>query len=341
MIQISKGVTMTYQELINQILQLQEEGLEIFNIGKSVLGKNILATHVGSYSGTQIIVQAGIHAREYITTMLLVEQARYLHNTQQVTTGGIYFVFLTNPDGAEISLDGIDSVNCEITRNYLISANNNNLDFSRYKANINLVDLNTNFDANWGQGTQNIFCPSTENFVGFYPESEREVQNLIKFTLKNKPLLTISYHSKGNVIFYGFENQNELNLERDRKIGESLSELTGYPLIFTENSTGGYKDWCINSLKIPSYTIEVGDENLEHPLAIEALPEIYSRNKDVPLVALNLAIEYEKEIDFISPIVQNITKEVKNEVHAKSYQTRIQSLLIGRNTNWCRSSKRQ
>ena len=49
---------MTYQELINSILQLQEEGLEIFNAGKSVLGKNILATHVGSYDGNQILFQA-------------------------------------------------------------------------------------------------------------------------------------------------------------------------------------------------------------------------------------------------------------------------------------------
>ncbi len=323
---------MTYQELINQILQLQEEGLEIFNVGKSVLGKNILATHVGSFSGTQIIIQAGIHAREYITSLLLVEQARYLHNTQQVTNGGIYFIFLTNPDGAEISLDGIDVVDCEITRNYLISANNNNLDFSRYKANINLVDLNTNFNANWGQGSQNVFCPATENFVGFYPESEREVQNLINFTLKNKPLLTISYHTKGNVIYYGFDGQSEQNISRDRQIGETLSELTGYPLIFTENSTGGFKDWCINSLKIPSYTIEVGDDNLDHPLGIETLPEIYRRNKDVPLSALNLAIEYAKDIDFTSPIVQNINKDVKNEVYGKSYTTRLQGLLEGRNS---------
>ena len=324
---------MTYQELINQILQLQEEGLEIFNVGKSVLGKNILATHVGEYSGTQIVIQAGIHAREYITSLLLVEQARYLHNTQQITNGGIYFIFLTNPDGAEIALDGIDIVDCETTRNYLISANNGNLDFTKYKANINLVDLNTNFNANWGQGSQNLFCPATENFVGFYPESEREVQNLINFTLKNKPLLTISYHTKGNVIYYGFEGQTDQDIARDRQIGETLSELTGYPLIFTENSTGGYKDWCINSLKIPSYTIEVGDENLSHPLGIETLPEIYSRNKDIPLTALNLAIEYAKEIDFTSPIVQNITKEVKNEVYAKSYTIRLQRLLERRNSN--------
>ena len=35
---------MNYQELINQILQLEEEGLEIFNAGKSVLGKNIFSS---------------------------------------------------------------------------------------------------------------------------------------------------------------------------------------------------------------------------------------------------------------------------------------------------------
>lgn len=328
---------MTYQELINQILQLQDEGLEIFNAGQSTLGKNILATHLGSYSGPQVLIQAGIHSREWITSLLLVEQARYLHNTQAVSGGGIYFIFITNPDGVEIALDGIDSVDCEITKNYLISANNGSLDFSKYKANINLVDLNTNFDANWGQGSQNVFCPATENFVGFYPNSEREVNNLINFTLKNKPLITISYHSKGNVIFYGFEDQSEENISRDRQIGEILSETTGYPLVFTENSTGGYKDWSINTLKIPAYTIEVGNDNLEHPLGIETLPEIYARNKEIPLIALNLAKEYAKDIDFTSPIVQNITKEKIYERNEKSHSARIQSLFSRRNTNWRRN----
>ena len=332
---------MSYQELINQILQLEEEGLEIFNVGKSTLGKNILATHVGDYSGTQVLIQAGIHSREWITSLLLVEQARYLHNNQLVSNGGIYFIFITNPDGVEIALDGIDVVKCEITKQYLINGNNNSLDFSKYKANINQVDLNTNFDANWGEGSQNVFCPASENFVGFYPNSEREVQNLINFTLKNKPLITISYHSKGNVIYYGFENESEENIARDRRIGEVFSEITGYPLIFTENSTGGYKDWCINTLKIPAYTFEVGDETLPHPLGVETLPEIYQRNKDIPLVALNLAKEYSKDIDFNSPIVQNIVKEVKNEVYAKSHRARLQCLLERRNSRWRCNRKKQ
>ena len=185
---------MTYQELVQRIVDLQDEGLELFNAGKSVLGKNILATHVGSYDGVQILIQGGIHAREYISTLLMIEQARYLHTTEAVQKGGIYFVFLTNPDGAEIVLDGIDSVPCDITKQYLSLANGG-FDFSKYKANINLVDLNTNFDADWGGGSQNVRCPSTEDFIGFYPNSEREVQNLINFTLQTKPSLTISYHS--------------------------------------------------------------------------------------------------------------------------------------------------
>ena len=204
--------------------------------------------------------------------------------------------FLTNPDGAEIVLDGINSVPCEITKKYLTLANNNSNDFSQYKANINLVDLNTNFDVDWGMGSQNTRCPNTQNFIGFYPNSEREVNNLIDFTNRIKPKLTISYHSKGEVIYYGFTQESQNDLIRDKQIGEQLSMVTGYPLLQTENSSGGYKDWCIRYLKIPSYTIEIGNENISHPITEEYLPQIFEQNKDVPLLALNLAIQYQNQI---------------------------------------------
>lgn len=288
---------MTYNELIQKIVDLQNVGLEIFSIGKSVLGKDVLATHVGSYEGVQILIQGGIHAREYISTLLMIEQAKYLHTSNSVKNGGIYFVFLTNPDGAEIVLDGIENIPCEITKQYLTLANKSE-NFSQYKANVNLVDLNTNFDADWGLGLQNVRCPNPENFIGFYPNSEREVLNLINFTNQVMPLLTISYHSKGEVIYYGFVDETEENLLRDKNIGIELSNLTGYPLILTENSTGGYKDWCIRNLTIPAFTIEVGNESLPHPIGEENLPLIFEQNKDVPLNALNLAIKHQNQISF-------------------------------------------
>ena len=288
---------MTYQELVQRIVDLQNDGLELFNAGKSLMGQNILATHVGSYDGVQILIQGGIHAREWITSLLMVEQARFLHNNNLVTNGGIYFLFLTNPDGAEIVLDGLPWLPCEITQEYIRIANGGSLDFSQYKANANLVDLNTNFDAQWGSGSQNVTCPAPEDFIGFYPNSEREVLNLINFTNRIRPSLTISYHSKGEVIYYGFGGESEENLERDRLIGQDLATVTGYTLIPTENSSGGYKDWCIEKLTIPAYTIEVGREELPHPIGIEELPLIFEQNRDVPLTALNLAIAYQNEIN--------------------------------------------
>ncbi len=325
---------MTYQELIDRILQLQDEGLEIFNAGKSTLGKNILATHVGDYDGAQILIQAGIHAREYITSLLLVEMARELHNNDLVKNGGIYFIFLVNPDGAQIVLDGISSLPCNITRQYLTLANNGSNNFSQYKANVNLVDLNTNFAANWGGGSQNVTCPSTQNFIGFYPQSEREVNSLIDFTLKTKPKLTISYHSKGDIIYYGFEGQTEQNRQRDFDIGTVLSKATGYPLVLTENSTGGYKDWCIQKLTIPAYTIEVGSEDLPHPIGEENLPEIYAQNKDVPLIALDKAREYANLIDFKQLYVQNMKYGKIQFTNAVGNNARIQSKAERRSTCW-------
>ena len=276
---------MTFFEFNERIFALQDLGLEIFTIGYSTLGRPIYGTHVGSFSGPQVIIQGGIHAREYISSLLVIELARIYANTPN-TNGGIYFIFCTNPDGVALVLDGLDSVRCDITRQYLTLINGSQ-DFSQWKSNINAVDLNTNFDASWGTGSQNVFCPDSEDFVGFYPASEREVRVLTNFTIKNRAKLTISYHSKGEVIYYGFEGQSQTDRERDFAIGETLSSSTGYTLILTQNSSGGYKDWCIQTLAIPAYTIEVGDVDLPHPITEEYLPQIVEQNRQVPQIALD------------------------------------------------------
>ena len=225
----------------------------------------------------------------------MVEQAKYLAKNTEIKNGGIYFIFSANPDGAKIALDGIEHIPNQTTKKFLLLANKG-LDFSHYKANVNLVDLNTNFDADWGTGSQNLFEPSPANFVGFYPNSEREVQNLINFTKKVRPRLTLSYHAKGEVIFYGFAGQSPEEQKRDYEIGNQFSKATGYKLIQTKNSSGGYKDWCVQKLKIPAYTIEVGNDKLSHPLTNRHLPKIFKQNKDLPILALNLAMKYQEEV---------------------------------------------
>ena len=268
---------MEYVELEERIKSVSEVA-DFFIVGYSLLSQPIYAAHVGSYTGRQIIVQCAIHAREYVTALLGVELTKYL--AVRPFGGGVYFIYNTNPDGIRLVLSGAEFIPCEKQREFLLSVNGSD-NFSLYKANANAVDLNTNFDADWGGGAQNKRCPAPESFIGYYPMSEREVNVLAAFTKKINPYATLSYHTKGEVIYYGFQGQNENSLARDEAIAYKLSAVTGYAPVLTRASTGGYKDWCIREFDIPSFTIEVAPSYARHPVGEAYLPEIFEQNKNV------------------------------------------------------------
>ncbi len=257
---------------------------DFFTLGYSLFSQPIYASHVGGYSGRQVIVQCAIHAREYVTSLLGVELARHAADTFR--EDGAYFIYNTNPDGVRLVLDGAAYVPCALQGDFLVAVNGGSEDFSLYKANGAAVDLNTNFDAKWGGGAMNRRCPSPESFIGYYPMSEREVGLLGDFTSAIRPYATLSYHTKGEVIYYGFEGQSEASLERDKKIAERLAAATSYTPVPTIASTGGYKDWCIEKFDIPAFTIEVAPSDASHPVSESILPELYEQNKNVLEVLL-------------------------------------------------------
>lgn len=225
-------------------------------IGKTSKGSNIYAFTVCKSDYPTVIMTYGIHAREYITTYLALKQIADFERYGE--RGKVIFLPAVNPDGIKISL----------TKNPL------------YKANARGVDLNVNFDARWGEGSQNVFVKGSQNYVGKFPFSENETRALRDLTLKVNPDITVSYHSKGEEIYWQFF-QDEEREKRDYRYAKAVSDCTGYPLVTVLNSAGGYKDWCIEKLKIPALTIEVGSDNLSHPIKKEHLEEIYQRNKEV------------------------------------------------------------
>lgn len=278
----------TFEQLMRNITDLSTlDTVDFFEIGTSTMGQPIYGLHIGSYEGKQILIEAGIHAREYPATLVVVGMAEYLARISDTLNGGVYIIPLVNPDGVRIALEGVDWLNCPNWRDFLLELNGGNSDFSMWKASATSVDLNVNFPALWGEGAQNVFCPSTGNFVGFYPASEREVRTLIDFTYLVRPNLTLSYHTKGDVIYYGFEVLSPEELARDRDIADVIASVNGYIPIKTENSVGGYSDWVSQYLGVPAYTIEVGSVNLPTPIPLSAVEPAIELNRDVPIVLLN------------------------------------------------------
>lgn len=207
-------------------------------IGYSFQDRNIYAFHVGTPYGRQFIAVYAVHAREFITALLALR-----HIKEGAHCGG-WVIPLLNPDGVHI---------CE-SRDRL------------WKANARGVDLNCNFDADWGTGRLNTRIRGSENCIGDYPASESETAALVRFTLRIKPFVTLSFHTKGGEIYWEYGGRGDI------AGAEIIAKHTGYvPKIIT-GSAGGYKDWCIQKLGIPAYTVECGDDGLQHP--IESLGKI-------------------------------------------------------------------
>lgn len=203
-----------------------------------------------------ILAQYAIHAREYITTYIGMMQARDF--CLRGIKGTVYFIPAVNIDGIAEAVYGDKT----------------------YKANAKMVDLNVNFDAKWGEGEKNVGIKAAENYIGAFPFSESETKALRDFTVTVNPDITLSYHSKGEEIYWEFF-QGKREKRRDIKIARLVSRATGYPLKSAGISSGGYKDWCIEKLKIPALTIEVGSDALSHPIGKEFAEEIFLKNREV------------------------------------------------------------
>lgn len=229
--------------------------------GYSEFNKPIYYFAVEKSPSPVIIIQSAIHAREYITAYLSLYLAEDFKKRGK--KGKVYFIPIANPDGVNIAL------------------NDNPL----YKANGRGVDLNVNFDADWGTGEKNVKTAGAENYIGEYPFSEYETKTLRDFTIKVMPDATVSFHCKGEEIYYGYK---DLPCEKDERIAAALGRASGYAVLKSAGSAGGYKDWCVLKLKIPAFTVEVGSDSLSHPLDKTALKDIIEKNRETLIVLTEL-----------------------------------------------------
>ena len=279
-----------YFDLLHEVQLFCKNGIETGIVGESTLGQQIPYIFVGNKNGNRMIVQGAIHAREHLTALLVVGLAKHLvKNNHLRMDGGIYFVPMTNPDGVRICQEGVGWIADKGVRANLVAINGGR-DFSLWKANAQGVDVNVNFDAKWSKGKQNTFCKGAQNYVGNHPFSTAEARCLAEFTERLKPCVTLSYHLKGEEIYWEFGQKGHRKFA-DERYANAIAKYTGYKVVGAGGSVGGYKDWCIQKLKIPSFTIEVGNDKYAHPFPYSLYSTILQQNVDLPRRLLNSVVE--------------------------------------------------
>lgn len=303
---------MDYSSLQKFIYKIKHNSnVKVEVIGKSVLGKNIYAVMINQNEDFPwAIITAAIHAREHLSCDIVIKQIGKFTKEYKKYSYNVAFVPLVNPDGAAFAVNGLQNLPNNI-KHSLIKINGGE-DFALYKANANGVDLNNNFNANWQTQFTNKTQPSSQGYYGAKPFSEPESRTIARFTKKLKPFITISYHLKGEEIYFDFF-QTEHNYKRDQQIAQVFAKSTGYTIKTTQNcSSGGYKDWCVQALGIPALTIELGEDKFAHPYPKKQLKNIYNKNKGVfeclqtSLKIYNTEKNYEKHGDCNCPSAKGI-----------------------------------
>ncbi len=277
--------------------------LETGSIGKSIMGKDLYYIKIGT-GDTEVFYNATHHANEWITTPLLLkfteEYAKAYAEDSTIAdipakelydSKALYIVACVNPDGMDVVNGGLPVG--EYYNNVLaISKNYPQIPFpDGWKANVEGVDLNLNYPANWNKAkeikySQGYTTPAPRDFVGTEPLSEPESLAVYNFTNQHKFALTLSYHTQGRVIYWKYLDYLPQN---SYTIGQALAAASGYTLSVTpaESAYAGYKDWFIQAYNKPGYTIEVGMG--ENPLPLSQFDEIYSDNTGLLVTALEMA----------------------------------------------------
>ncbi len=265
------------------------DALAVEIIGTSGEGRDILAAAVGNPAApVHILVQAAIHGREHMTSLLVMAQLERL--LQQGVDEGIrvHILPMSNPDGVTISQRGRggkaqEAVYARDAQQGFASGLTVSGYFEEWKANAGGVDLNRNFPA----GFANINSrpePSSEGYRGDYAASEPETQALMDYTKRYAFAATLSYHAMGSELYYDFGPNSPAN-EAGARLGLAIQEVSGYPPVpDSGTSFGGYKDWAIETMSIPSLTIEVGSRSC--PLPLREFDMVWLRNRNVLVAAM-------------------------------------------------------
>ncbi len=279
--------------------------IKLESTGKSVMGRDLWAMTAGNGTN-EIFINAGFHSNEWLNIpvvlkffeeylkavsrkrLLYGENAKELYNNTR-----LHLMPLVNPDGLDLVTGALRE------GEYYDNARNISSDFpfvpfpSGWKANINGVDLNLQYPAEWEKAreikfSQGFTKPSPIEYVGSAPLSEPEAIAVYNYTDNNDFKLILAYHSQGSIIYWRYL---DFLPPESLRIGNILSEASGYPLETTppDSSYAGYKDWFIKSYNRPGYTIETGLG--VNPLPITQFDKIYEENKYLIIYAIREAAE--------------------------------------------------
>ncbi len=291
----------TYGELSGDIAALAKKYPKLVrwsSAGRSADRRRIYELTIGNPKAKKHFVAiANLHAREYMTTQLVMRQAEITLRCRRDNVAGtntkisrilnqcqIHIFPSVNPDGTAISQFGFRAIRNASLRTRLQRMAGSSWP-SLWKANARGVDLNRN----WSSGFYQRGTRGWQGYSGpraFSEPETRALRNAILRIRRSGRLLGIlNYHATGSLIYgrsTGASNSTRA-IRLSNRMATTAQERTGYTMLSSAaNGTGGYclEYWRFKR-RVPIITLEIGTSPC--PLPVSEFIPIWLKNYDLVL----------------------------------------------------------
>lgn len=296
-----------YPEIVHPVtLGTSEFGLEMRTVR---VGRGIPKSRC-------VYLVGNIHAREDYSSKLLMKFLNvyllsidgksnlYPKATSWLDSIDIYITPVANPDGLKIAHEdwaGIERQFSAVKDSILVEDS-----YREWKANGIGIDINTTFDdGNFAVKKGGAFHPkpASEGYKGTHPAQPKETQALQVFVQRYRPLITASFHTKGNIFFWADAKTHPIYKGIDEVIVKKAAAASGFRVSGIAKNPSDYGCGLENYVRARLGTIGTcvelsrGDKTrFQHP-DNKFNEEVWVRAWSLPYLYIENALLYAEEIE--------------------------------------------
>jgi g-D-glutamyl-meso-diaminopimelate peptidase len=229
----------------------------------------------------------------------------YKKATDYLADLDLYFMPVANPDGLKIAHEdwvNIEKFLPEINQIKKIET------FGEWKANGKGIDLNDSFD----DGTHALNksynsspVPCSEGFKGKYAAEPIETQVIQKFVSEIRPLMTLSFHTKGDLIYWADSKTHSYFNGIDSLINDAALNVSNFYRVpvSPDPSTygGGLENYVRYQFGLLGSCVELssGDSERKQFPDSEFNKRVWKKAWKIPTTCIELVIKYANKIEEI------------------------------------------
>jgi g-D-glutamyl-meso-diaminopimelate peptidase len=305
---------------LDSLVKLFPERTQLFSIGNSEFGLPIKVVRIGSKTPKKrsMLFVGNVHAREDYSSKFVMkflnmyllsftgDSIIYKKATDYLADLDLYFMPVANPDGLKIAHEdwvNIEKFLPEINQIKKIET------FGEWKANGKGIDLNDSFD----DGTHALNksynsspVPCSEGFKGKYAAEPIETQVIQKFVSEIRPLMTLSFHTKGDLIYWADSKTHSYFNGIDSLINDAALNVSNFSRVpvSPDPSTygGGLENYVRYQFGLLGSCVELssGDSERKQFPDSEFNKRVWKKAWKIPTTCIELVIKYANKIEEIS-----------------------------------------